>query len=210
MKKDLLIIGAGGFGRETYCLVQAINAVNETWQILGFVDDVEPDQTKLNRLGTKWLGSRAVLETFQGASYVVAISNTNVRRELVEIAEQSDLNSATLIHPNVNIGLDVHIGPGSILNAGVSLTTNVVLGAHVQLNPGVLVGHDTEISDFVSIYPGATIGGNVQIGVGSTIGANVTVLQGISIGHFAVLGAGSVVTKSVSNFAIAKGVPARQ
>ena len=209
MKKELLVIGAGGFGRETYSLVQAINEVNEKWQMLGFIDDAEPEMAKLNRLGTKWLGPREALEQYDGVAYVLAISNTSVRRELVELAERSGLNPITLIHPKVNIGLDVQIASGCIINAGVSLTTNVVLGVHTQLNPGVLIGHDTEISDFVSIYPGATIGGNVQIGSGSTIGANATVLQGITIGRESLVGAGSVVTKPVADFQTVKGIPAR-
>jgi hypothetical protein len=207
--KDLIIIGGGGFGRETLDVVEAINNVEPTWNFLGFIDDSEPEMEKLHRRAVKWLGGRECLENYKTASFVVGISNPKIRRELVQFAQDCGMQPATLIHPQAYIGSDVQIGPGTIVCVGASMTTNIRIGVHSQINPRVLIGHDTKVEDFVSIYPGATIGGNVIISDDVTVGANATILQGLTIGEQSFIGAGAVVTKVVPSHAIAKGVPAR-
>ena len=205
---DLIIIGAGGFGRETLDVVEAINQVNPTWNFIGFVDDGEVNKVLMDARNVKVIGNRHVLSDYSSFSFVVAISNPKIRRELVDFASNCGLNLATLIHPKALVGSEVTIESGSIICAGVSITTNIRVGNNSQLNPGVLIGHDTELEDFVSIYPGAVIGGNVHIGGNVTIGANVTVLQGLSVGDDSMVGAGAVVTKSIPAQKIAKGIPA--
>jgi len=140
---------------------------------------------------------------------VVGISNPEIRRTLVSLAQSAGLSPATLIHPSVHLGSQTNVGEGSIICAGSSLTTNISIGLHSQLNPGVRIGHDTVLGDFVSIYPGSVIGGNVSIGEEVTVGANVTILQGIIIGKATVVGAGSVVTKDIAQNSVVKGIPAR-
>lgn len=207
--KDLVIIGAGGLGRETLDVVEAINDIEKTWNFLGFVDDGKPHQELLSARGAKWLGTREVLANYSEASFVIGISDPKARIVIAAEAETFGLTAINLIHPSVHIGSVTNIGAGAIICAGVSMTTNVTIGRHVQLNPGVRVGHDSHLDDFVSVYPGSIIGGNVHICREVTVGANATILQGIHIGEQVTVGAGAVVTRNVNPITVVKGIPAR-
>ena len=75
----LIIIGAGGFGRECHDIVIAMNEVKPTWEFLGFVDDVEPDPDLLARRGAEWLGPVGDLGAWSGTHYVVGVGDPGLR-----------------------------------------------------------------------------------------------------------------------------------
>lgn len=209
MMGELVIVGAGGFGRETLDVVREINEVNPTWRLLGFVDD---DLSPVNRerlavLGIPHLGGLASLP--DGVDVAVAIGNPTTRRTVVGSLTGRHSFPA-LIHPTAIRGSELLHGEGLIVLGGVSLGTNVRLGDHVHLNAHAVIGHDARLHDFVSVNPSATISGEVDVGPGSLAGASCVVLQGLTIASDVRIGAGAVVTKSVTESgATAVGVPAR-
>lgn len=205
----LVVIGAGGFGRECHDVVVAINEVNAVWDFIGFIDDDEPDEDLMARRGARWLGSTAEFERLAGTAFVVGIGDSEVRRELADRATSAGLGAATLVHPSSTIGLDVVISPGTVICSHVSVTTNVRIGEHVHLDQNVTVAHDVSIGNFSRANPGATISGSVQLGEGVTVGANATILQGLAVGGGSVVGAGAVVIGDVSSGDTVVGVPAR-
>ena len=111
------------------------------------------------------------------------------------------------------------------------------LGQNVYLDSNVTIGNRVKIQNNVSVYNGVIIEDDVFLGPsmvftnvfnprsfierknefrqtlvkkGATIGANATIICGIEIGEYALIGAGSVVTKNVPGYALMKGNPARQ
>lgn len=212
--EDIAIVGAGGFGRETLDVIEAINtaAGNLTWRVLGVVDD-DPSWASRERLaarGVPYLGRvsdhRA---TLAGASYVVAIGAPAVRRRLVDLIDQWGARAATLVHPSATIGSQVTIEPGTVVCSGVQVSTNVRLRKHVHLNPGAIIGHDTVIENYVSVNPGSVISGDVTLREGVLVGAGAVVLQKLVVGIDAVVGASACVTRDVADRATVTGVPAR-
>lgn len=205
----LVIIGAGGFGRECHDIVARMNEAAPRWQFAGFIDDAEPDAGLLARRGATWLGASAELSKWAGAAYIAGVGDPGVRRRLAARAEAAGLTPATLVHPAATFGLDVETGAGSVVCSHVSVTTNVRIGRHVHLDQNVTVGHDAVLADFCRVNPGATISGAVTIGEDSLVGANATVLQGRRVGRGATVGAGAVVVHDVPPGATVIGVPAR-
>ena len=203
--QDLVIIGAGGFGREVLDIVNALR----DFRFVGFLDDTggEADADALVRLGARVLGPVSMMPEVD-ALYVIGIGRGPARREISQAIGESR-TPATIIHPSSKPGADTQVGPGSVITRGAHITTNVRLGNHVHINLNATVGHDSQIFDFVQINPGAHISGRVCLQEGVFIGTGAVVLEGLTIGQGATVGAGAVVTKDVPPGQTWVGVPAR-
>ena len=211
MVKELIILGAGGFGREASLLVEEINAAKQgkQWELLGFVDD---DKAKWGtRLrGYPVFGGTEHLRTVElNAQVIVVVGDPILKKKIVEEVKPFGFGFATLVHPELKVEGEVEIGRGSLINKGCLLTINIKIGEHVSINPGCGIGHDVDIGDYSTLMWHVNLSGNVQIGKGCLLGTGTTVLQGIKIGEGVTVGAGAVVTKDLPDNCTAVGVPAR-
>ena len=214
MSQPLVVVGAGGFGREVIDVAEDINASSDRpiFDIEGVLDD-RPSDLNLQRLAArdvKFLGAvDEYLASAAPANYVIGVGSPSIRRQLAEKFDGSGYVATTLIHPSVTMGALVEVGAGTVVCAGVRLTTNISIGQHVHINLNATVGHDTVIDDFVSINPLASISGDCTIEAGATIGVNGVILQGRRVGHNSVVGGSACVVKDVPPEVVVKGVPAR-
>lgn len=214
MTTDLVVVGAGGFGRETLDAVQAANAVpgGRSWRVLGVLDDA-PSPANLSRLADRevpYLGRVGDwLDRRDSAHVVLAVGSPAARAMLASRFGAAGLTPATVVHPRATLGSLVELGPGSVICAGVQVSTNVRLGSYVHLNPGAVIGHDTVLEDFVSVNPGAVVSGECRIGARALIGAGSVVLQRLSVGAASTVGAAACVTRPVDAGVVVIGVPAR-
>lgn len=205
---QVVIIGAGGHGRELVALV-ADGTVPSDLAIMGFVDDGAPDARLLARIGTPHLGSSAILASLAGRSFVVGIGAGTARLRLAELAERAGLVAAQLVSARAHVGPDVRMSPGCVIFPMATVTTNIDLGRHVHVGRGAAVGHDSVLGDAVTVMPNASVSGNVVIGEGATVGTGAAVIQGVTIGTGATVGAGAAVVRDVPDHATVVGVPAR-
>ncbi|WP_315107603.1 NeuD/PglB/VioB family sugar acetyltransferase [uncultured Microbacterium sp.] len=212
MPEDIVVIGAGGFGRETLDVIEAINAADHQsrWNVLGVIDDATGGKhlERLDARGYRYLGSIADNSTLLATTrHVTAIGDPTVRAA-VDSAITGPLASA-LIHPTAVVGSRTTLGDGVVVCAGAQLSTNLVVGSNVHINPGAIVGHDAVIDELVSINPGAVVSGEVHIERAALVGAGAVILQGLSVGAGSRVGASACVTKNVPAGATVVGVPAR-
>jgi UDP-2-acetamido-3-amino-2,3-dideoxy-glucuronate N-acetyltransferase len=125
----------------------------------------------------------------------------------------SHILSGSKIGENCNIGQNVVIGPDAVIGKKCKIQNNVSVYKGVTLEDGVFCGPSMV---FTNIYnPRAEIGKMDQVRPtlvkkGATLGANCTIVCGHEIGSYAFIGAGAVVTKDVSDYALMVGNPARQ
>jgi sugar O-acyltransferase (sialic acid O-acetyltransferase NeuD family) len=204
----LVVVGAGGHGRELLDVVAAVNAVRPTYRLLGVLDDGRPDAELLARHAARHLGAVRVLADLD-AEYVVGVGSSAVRRAVDAAATGWGRSPATLVHPAAVIGGDVVLGPGSVVCALASVTTNVRTGRHVHLDVGAALAHDCRIGDYVTLAPGSRVSGSVTLGDDVTVGAGAVVIQGRAVGEATVVGAGAVVIRDLPPGVVAVGVPAR-
>lgn len=208
--QPIIIVGAGGFGREVLDVIRATDPDGSQWSFLGFVADTEPESQVLERIEANWIGTvDNYLSKPVSGHFVIGIGDPKTRRQLAKLFTDAGMRPAKLIHPNASIGADVEIEEGSVICSHVSITTNVRIGKHVHLNLNSTVGHDTEIGHFVTINPLSAVSGDVKIEDEVTLGTNCAVIQGLTIKTGATVGAGAVVVKAVDAHSTVVGVPAK-
>lgn len=208
--KDLCIIGAGGFGREVAWLVERINAVKPTWNLLGFIDDNKSKHGSYED-GYPVLGDCNFLGKQSHEVWVVcAIGTAKVRKTVIEKCHSClNVQFATLIDPSVLISERVKIGTGTIICAGTVITVDISIGNHVIINLDCTLGHDDIIHDFVTIYPSVNVSGMVEIGECTELGTGTQIIQGKKVGNESIVGAGAVVVKDIPDKCTAVGSPAK-
>lgn len=145
-------------------------------------------------------------------------------------------HSTAIIDEGCEIATGTKIWHFSHIMSGSKLGENCNIGQNVVISPGVILGKNVKVQNNVSIYTGVCCGDDVflgpscvftnvtnprsavnrkssyaktNVGRGATIGANATIVCGHDIGNFAFIGAGSVVTKNVPDYALFIGNPAR-
>lgn len=205
--KDIVIIGAGGFGREVAWLIEDINKENKEWNLLGFVDDNEEIQGKeIN--GYKVVGNIEWLKN-QELYVVNAIGDPIIKKKVMERLQGSKNKYPVLIHPSVIYSDKVTFGEGSIICAGNIITVNIEIGKHVIINLDCTIGHDAKIGDYSTILPSVNVSGDVDIEECVSVGTGSAIIQGIKIGNNTIIGAGAVVVKDLPANCTAVGSPAK-
>lgn len=146
------------------------------------------------------------------------------------------VHESSYIDDKVKIGEGTKIWHFSHIQSNAELGMNCSLGQNVNIGPNVKIGNNVKIQNNVSIYDGVIIEDDVFCGPscvftnvinprslidrkesfkqtlvkkGASIGANATIVCGNEIGEYAMIGAGSVITKPVKAFSIVAGIPAK-
>jgi sugar O-acyltransferase (sialic acid O-acetyltransferase NeuD family) len=210
-ERSLVIIGAGGHGRELLDLVEAVSAAPgrpSRYRFLGYLDDGPPDLDLLARRGANLLGGLRELAQLD-ADYLIGVTGAPGRARVDGIASAAGRRPATLVHPTASVGGDVRLGPGTVVCALACLTTNVRTGRHVIVNVGASVGHDCQVDDYAVLAAGARLSGGVSVGAGAWIDTSASVVEARTVGAGSVVCAGSAVLDDVPPGLVVSGVPAR-
>lgn len=141
-----------------------------------------------------------------------------------EVSEGASIGEGTKIWNQAQVREGASIGEGCIVSKNVYIDENVQIGSHVKIQNNVNVYHGVTVEDDVFLGPSMTFTNDMYprafnadwkvtetiVRKGSSIGANATIRCGIEIGQYAMVGAGSTVTKDVPAHALVAGNPARQ
>ncbi|MEU9453457.1 acetyltransferase [Streptomyces sp. NPDC048277] len=204
----LVIVGAGGFARET---AQAVADAGE-FKLLGHLDD-NPALHGTEVDGVPVLGGCDLVHELTHARVVICVGNPRdyaARARLVRRFGLSDDRYATVVHPTASVSETSAVGPGSVLLAHCVLTAAVRVGAHVAVMPHVVLTHDDVVEDFATITSGVRLGGGVRLRQGAYVGSGALVREGTTVGAWALVGMGSAVLGDVPPGEVWAGSPARR
>ncbi len=201
-----------------------------------FLDCVETRTSPVSN-GAEGLRVLRVLDACQqalnnGGVALEALPADNKKAELPYFVHES-----AYADEGAQIGARTKIWHFSHVMKGAKIGERCVIGQNVNVDGGTVIGNNVKIQNNVSVYTGAVIEDDVFLGPscvltnvsnprsqvnrhslyeatnlkrGCTIGANATIVCGVTVGRYAFVGAGSVVTKNVPDFALVVGNPARQ
>jgi sugar O-acyltransferase (sialic acid O-acetyltransferase NeuD family) len=208
---DLLIYGAGGFGREIACMINAINKQKFQWNLIGFIDD-NIDLCRKNKYAPILGGLSYLNNIKKNISVVFSISSPKILQSLILSINNSYISFPNIIAPNVNIfDLDVFsLGKGNVIFFGSRISCDVQIGNFNLFNGMVSLGHDVTVGDFNVFGPSTRISGNSIIGNGNYFGAQSTVLQGLKVGDNTRIGVQSVIIRNTKNNSLYYGNPAKK
>lgn len=208
-RRPLVIVGAGGHGREVLDIVEALEARAPRFELLGFLDD-RPRAPGASVRGLPVLGGVDWLATVDRRPLVVvAVGSSAARWRVTARLRAYGVEHPMLVHPTAQLTRGVSLAPGVVIAAGAILTTDIVLGAHTHVNVGATISHDARVEDFVTVGPGSHLAGSVQLGEGNDLGVGVVAVPGVEVGPWCIVGAGTVLVRQTPANVTVAGVPGR-
>lgn len=208
MTKKIIIVGAGGFGREVFTWIADSRADYPDWDVIGYIDD---DKNVLRgfKYDTPILSSIQDYKPNPGEFLLMGLGDPKTKEDISRLLEERGSNFSTFIHRTAVIGSNVSLGRGCILCPNALLTCDVNIGDFVTINCFSGAGHDVSIGSFSTLSSHVDITGYAKIGQRVFFGSNATVLPKVQIEDDAVIGAGSVVMRKVKKGTTVFGNPAK-
>ncbi len=208
--KRVVIIGAGGHGREIAGILRQQIEAGDRFTLLGFIDE-NPDLHKETRDGLQVLGG---WEYFEGVdrnevSVICGVGLPQILRRQILRAESLNLKFVNAISPLATVSPYAKLGCGVTMFPNTAANTNSFIGDYSILNVSSTVSHDSIVGRYSNINPGAHLAGNVTLGEGCYVGMGANVIQGKRIGDWTIVGAGAVVAQDLPANVTAVGVPAK-
>ena len=208
VKRRLVIIGAGGFGREVHAWATQSEAHGRDWEIKGFIDD-NVDALSERPSPGRIIGRLSDYLPKAEDVFVCAIGIPSIKRKCSEMISARGGEFVNIVHRTVVLAHEVRLGRGVIVCPYVVLSANVTLGDGVGVNSHSSVDHDATVGAWSQVNCHCDLTGAVVIEEEVFLGSHASVLPGVRVGRGAIIGAGAVVFKDVSPGVTVTGAPAR-
>lgn len=208
MKKNLIIIAAGGCGREVLQWAKDINKLKDRWNIKGFIDD---NLEALNGLKSSFsiLSSVEDYEIEPDDEFVCCIGNGKTRKLVVDKLKSKGASFTTIIHPSAVIADTCQLGEGVIVYPFSVISDNVVIGDQCIVNSHTSIGHDSKLGKYCTISAHCDVTGHCQLGSCVFMGTSSNMVPRTRIGDDVEICAGSTVIGRVRAGIKVLGNPAK-
>ncbi|PXX43522.1 sugar O-acyltransferase (sialic acid O-acetyltransferase NeuD family) [Hungatella effluvii] len=206
--KNLVIIGAGGCGREVLQWANDINEAERRWNIKGFIDD---DLNALNekRCSVSVLSKIDDYKIDPEDEFVCCIGNSGIRKLIVEKLKKKGAVFTMVTHPNAVIANNCILGEGVIIYPFALISDNAILGDGCIINMHSSVAHDSVLGEYCTISAHCDITGMCRVGNRVFMGSTSHMIPGTTIGDDVYICAGSSVMSRVRSGMKVLGNPAK-
>jgi sugar O-acyltransferase (sialic acid O-acetyltransferase NeuD family) len=191
-KVRLVIVGCGGFGRETLDWASHSHGYDQ----IGMIDDA-PDFERFPRLKAHYLGTTTDFSPAPNDELVIAIGDPTKRSFIDAQLRTKGATFGSVIHPTSLISPSSTIGEGAVLAPFTVVTTDVHIGRHAHLNIATTIGHDVKLGNFVTLSSHTDITGGCTLGDRVFLGSGARILPACNLAAGTRVGAGCVVMRSV-------------
>lgn len=207
--KNLIIIGARGFGREYHNGLKLREDYGKNFIIKGFLDDKKDALDSFENYAPI-LNSVEDYSIEPNDVFTCALGDPFYRKKYVDIIKEkggvffSIISPKSIIHPNAQIG------EGVMISAFCNISSNTIIGDFTTIQAYCNIGHDAVIGNFCALESYSFMGGFSKIGDNVTLHTRATILPHVQVGNRAIVGAGSVVLRNVKEGTTVFGVPAKK
>ena len=207
--KELLIIGARGFGREVYNIAVSCSEYQKDFVIKGFLDD------KFDSL-EEMKGYPPIVDSVENYHvqeedvFICALGDVNYKHEYIQKILLKGGEFINLIHPTVIVESNVLMGKGCIIRPYSLIGCDSRIGNYVTILGNVTIGHDSSIGAYSHIGSQSFLGGGAKVGEKVTLQTASCILPHKTVEDNAYIGVGSVVMKTVKKGTKVFGNPAKK
>ncbi len=207
--KQLLIIGAGGLGREVYCWAKQSKDYQTKYEIKGFLDKSNTPLDKFD-YPVSILGDEDEYKIQKEDVFVCAIGNLSIRKNVVEKMENRGAVFINIIHSSCVFGESVELGVGNIFAPFCLISCDTKIQNHNIFNGYVFLGHDVSVGSYNQIDAYSFCGGNAQIKDGCNLFPHSIVTPSVKIMEQSKIGAGSLMLRNARPNTTYFGLPAKK
>jgi len=202
--RRILIVGAGGFGREIRCWIR------DAWPegASGDVGFLDADASRGGAHGPV-VGDPSTYQPLPGDGLLLGIGIPGIRRRLAEGLAARGGRFLTLVHPTAVVAPSAVIGEGATVCPHGIVSADAVLGRCVLVNYHASVAHDAAVGDYAVLAPYATLGGFAQVGADVFLGLHASIGPGRQVGARSKVSANSCALADVPPDTLVWGVPGR-
>jgi len=205
--RNLLIVGAGGFGREVLTYIEDDNPL---FRPKGFLDS-RTDALAATPRSIGIVGDPLTYQPVAGDVFMAALGDPRARLHYTRVLrEVHQVDFATVVHPLAHVTRHARIGRGCIVAPRAGISVDVSIGDFTHIQEYAVIGHDARIGDYCQVNSHCTIAGGARIGDFVTIHPNAVVTSGAVVGDGVTVGAGSVVMGRIPDGITVLGNPARR
>lgn len=210
--RDIVVFGAGGFGREVACIIKRINKIKPTWRFIGFFDDNASLIGTTNDYGTILGTSDDLAAWDKPLAVVIGIGSPKAVYSIAnKIIRNTHLTYPNIIDPTVCVNDEDNytLGQGNVIAANCFISIATKVGDFNTINNNTALGHDAVVGSYNSFMPSVNISGGVTIGDRNFFGVKSTILQYLKVGNDTTIGANALVTKDTEDGLLYIGIPAK-
>lgn len=205
--KNLIIIGARGFGRETYALALESLGYGSEFKVKGFLDD------KKNAL-QDYFGYPLILDSVEHYEiqdndvFICALGDVIYKKKYTELILSKGGKFINLIHRSAFIGKNTTMGEGCIICRNVCISCDIKIGNYVTFQPYSVIGHDVVIGEYCHLNTYAFMGGFSVLEDMVTMHTHAVLVPHIKAEMNSIIGASSVAIRKVKAGTTVYGNPA--
>ncbi|PAF51513.1 acetyltransferase [Helicobacter sp. 13S00477-4] len=205
--KEIIFIGAGGFGSECYEYLCDVMALHKDISFKGFLST--SNDLKPYGLERFFMGHYDDYDFKENDFVAITIGDPIARYKIYHLLKKKGVKFYNLISPKAFVTNINNIGEGNVITPFNSIASNVKIGNANIINGFCAIGHDCIIGSYNAINSYCGFGGFSSIGDGNFLGPNVIIFPKSKIGNNCKISAGSIVFKRLKDDCIAFGNPAQ-
>ncbi|MFC5283211.1 NeuD/PglB/VioB family sugar acetyltransferase [Pedobacter alpinus] len=207
--KNLIIIGARGYGREVYNWATQCKEYNKDWIIKGFLDD---KSDVLDSMGypVPIISSVEDYIIEKDDVFICALGEVKYKKKYVELILSKGGEFINIIHPLAQINNFSKVGKGIIICSFCAISNETIIGDFVTIQSFSGIGHDAKIGNWCHLNAYSFMGGYAELKEEVTLHTKASILPKVKVGKGAVVGAHSLVIKNVKEGVTVFGSPAKE